>query len=82
MGLRDTVSDEVGIRIRTLGLATRTCGRNGAALSWWNGQLIQYLSQMSAMTQVDVGQMAQAIRGLMLNPDLRARMGKGRTEAG
>jgi glycosyltransferase involved in cell wall biosynthesis len=75
-GLRDTVSDEAGIRIRTLGLAAEHVA--GTALRYHGGtdNYIQYLSQMSAMTQVDVGQMAQAIRGLMLNPDLRARMGK------
>lgn len=75
-GLRDTVSDDVGIRIRTLGLAAEHVA--GTALRYHGGtdNYIQYLSQISAMTQVDVGQMAQAIRGLMLNPDLRARMGK------
>jgi len=75
-GLRDTVSDEVGIRVKTLGLAAEHVA--GTALRYHGGtdNYIQYLSQVSAMTQVDVGQMAQAIRGLMLNPDLRAKLGK------
>jgi hypothetical protein len=36
---------------------------------------IQYLSQLSAVTQIDVGQMSDAVRNLMLDAGLRARMG-------
>ena len=74
-GLRDTVSEDVGFRIPTRSVPAEHVA--GTALRYHGGtdSYIQYLSQMSAVTQVDVGRMAQAIRDLMQNPDLRARLG-------
>lgn len=81
-GLRDTVADDVGFRVPTRSVPAEHVA--GTALRYHGGtdSYIQYLSQMSAVTQVDVGRMAQAIRSLMLNPDLRAKMGNaGRNRA-
>ncbi|MEY4872301.1 MAG: hypothetical protein RLZZ563_1631 [Pseudomonadota bacterium] len=81
-GLRDTVSEDVGFRIPTRSVPPEHVA--GTALRYQGGtdNYIQYLSQMSAVTQVDVGRMAQAIRSLMQNADLRARLGNaGRDRA-
>lgn len=81
-GLRDTVSDDVGFRIPTRSVPAEHVV--GTALRYQGGtdSYIQYLSQMSAVTQVDVGRMAQAVRSLMQNPDLRAKLGNaGRQRA-
>ncbi len=74
-GMKDTVTPDVGFRIPTelprAGLSTYVSHRfMGGTDSY-----IQYLSQLSAMTTVDVGAMAQALLTLAADPDLRARMG-------
>jgi len=74
-GMKDTVTTDVGFRIPTelprAGLSTYVSHRFlGGTDSY-----VQYLSQMSAMTPLDVSAMAQALVRLARDPDLRARMG-------
>lgn len=81
-GMKDTVTPEVGFRIPTelprAPLSTYVSHRHMGGTDGY----LQYLSQMSAMTPLDVGAMAQALVTLAADPDLRARMGaKGRDRA-
>lgn len=74
-GMKDTVTPDVGFRTPTelprAGLSTYVSHRFlGGTDSY-----LQYLSQMSAMTPLDVGVMARALVTLARDPDLRARMG-------
>ena len=74
-GMKDTVTPDAGFRIPTelprAGLSTYVSHRHlGGTDSY-----IQYLSQISAMTPLDVGAMARALVTLAADPDLRARMG-------
>jgi glycosyltransferase involved in cell wall biosynthesis len=74
-GMKDTVTADVGFRVPTelprAGLATYVSYRH---LGGTDGYL-QYLSQLSAMTRLDVPAMARALVTLATDPDLRARMG-------
>ena len=74
-GIRDTVDDASGFRIPTLAGRPEHTTLYGLRHAGGTDNYMQYLSQNSAMTQIDVGAMAQAVRVLMQNPDLRARMG-------
>lgn len=74
-GMKDTVTADVGFRIPTelprAGLSTYVSHRHlGGTDSY-----LQYLSQISAMTPLDVGVLAHALVTLARDPDLRARMG-------
>lgn len=81
-GLKDTVTAEVGIRIPT------EMPRDGEAnhisqrfLGGTDGYL-QYLSQISALTRIDVVALTRALVTLGSDADLRARMGAaGRARA-
>ena len=82
-GMKDTVTPEVGFRIPTelprAGLSTYVSHRYLGGTD----NYLQYLSQISAMTPVDVGAMTRALVTLARDPDLRARMGaKARARAG
>jgi glycosyltransferase involved in cell wall biosynthesis len=74
-GLRDTVTDDVGILVPTQmvrgELTTSTTQRYLGGTDNYQ----QYLSQISAVTRVHVGKMAQAIVTLAADPALRARLG-------
>lgn len=81
-GMKDTVTPEVGIRIPTelprAPLSTYVSYRHMGGTDSY----LQYLSQLSSMTPVDVGAMAQALLALAADPALRARLGaKGRERA-
>ncbi len=74
-GMKDTVTADVGFRVPTelprAGLSAYISLRHlGGTDSY-----LQYLSQLSAMTPLDVGVMARALATLARDPDLRARMG-------
>lgn len=74
-GMQDTVTADVGIRIRSempgRGEATHLSLRHlGGTDSY-----LQYLSQMSALTRLNVGDLIRALQRLALDPGLRARMG-------
>ncbi len=74
-GMKDTVTPDVGIRIPTempgpgeaLHISQRFLGGTDGYL--------QYLSQMSALTRIDVGSLTQALVTLGTDAELRARMG-------
>lgn len=75
-GMKDTVTPETGFRIATeLPRAGLTDYVSQRCLGGTDGYL-QYLSQMSAMTPIDVGAMARALVALARDADLRARMGR------
>ena len=74
-GMKDTVTPDTGFRIPTelprAGLSAYVSSRYlGGTDSY-----LQYLSQLSAMTPVDVAAMARALVTLARDPALRARMG-------
>ena len=74
-GMKDTVTADVGFRIPTE--LPRAGVSSYVSLRYLGGtdSYVQYLSQMSAMTPLDVGAMAHALVTLARDPDLRARMG-------
>ncbi len=74
-GIRDTVDDASGFRVPTLGGRAEHATIYGLRHAGGTDNYVQYLSQNSAMTELSVAKMAEAVRALMLNPDLRARMG-------
>ncbi len=74
-GIRDTVDGGAGIRIPTTGARPEHVTATGLRYQGGTDNYIQYLSQMSAVTQLDIGAMAEAVRSLVSNADLRARMG-------
>lgn len=74
-GMKDTVTPDVGFRIPTElprgGLSTYVSHRYLGGTD----NYLQYLSQISSMTPLDVRAMAGALVTLARDPDLRARMG-------
>jgi glycosyltransferase involved in cell wall biosynthesis len=74
-GMKDTVTSDVGFRVPTemprAGLATYISNRHLGGTD----NYMQYLSQITAMTSVDVRALSRAIVTLASDPDLRARMG-------
>jgi glycosyltransferase involved in cell wall biosynthesis len=81
-GIRDTVAEETGFRIPTTGARPEHVTAAGLRYHGGTDNYIQYLSQVSAVTQIDVGLMAQAVRRLMTDGDLRAEKGAaGRARA-
>lgn len=81
-GIRDTVDGGAGFRIPTKGARPEHVTATGLRYQGGTDNYIQYLSQLSAVTQIDVGEMATAVRCLMQDGELRARMGAaGRARA-
>ncbi|GHC57734.1 glycosyltransferase family 4 protein [Neogemmobacter tilapiae] len=74
-GLRDTVSEDVGILIPTQMVKGELMTSTTQRYLGGTDNYQQYLSQISAVTRVHVGKMAQAIVTLARDPDLRARLG-------
>ena len=75
-GMRDTVSDKVGIRVPTRGLSARhTLGDAWAYLSK-RTSYAQYGNNISALTEVDLGALTQAFVTLARDADLRKQMGQ------
>lgn len=75
-GIKDTVDGEGGIRIPTLGARPEHGALTAQRHFGGTDNYIQYLSQNSAITRIDVAAMAQAIAALAMDPDRRARMGQ------
>lgn len=75
-GIKDTVDGEGGIRIPTLGARPEHGVLSAQRYFGGTDSYIQYLSQNSAITRIDVAAMAQAIAALAMDPDRRARMGQ------
>lgn len=81
-GIRDTVDGGVGIRIPVTGARVEHVTGTGLRYHGGTDNYIQYLSQLSAVTVIDVAQLAEAVRALITQPDLRAQMGAaGRVRA-
>lgn len=83
-GMKDTVTPEVGFRIPTEMVRPDQVTYLGQRHLGGTDSYVQYISQMSALTSIDVPKMTEALVALALNPDLRARMGaagKARAEA-
>jgi glycosyltransferase involved in cell wall biosynthesis len=74
-GIRDTVGGGAGFRIPTTGARPEHVTATGLRYHGGTDNYIQYLSQLSAVTQIDIGLMAEAVRRLMQDGDLRAQMG-------
>lgn len=74
-GMKDTVPPEVGFRIPTElprpGLSTYISHRHQGGTDTY----AQYLSQVSALTPLDLGAMTRALVTLAMDPALRRRMG-------
>lgn len=74
-GMKDTVTPDVGVRIPTElprpGLSTYISQRHLGGTDTY----IQYLSQLSALTALDLRALTGALVTLALDPGLRARMG-------
>ncbi|WP_149586749.1 glycosyltransferase family 4 protein [Tabrizicola flagellatus] len=81
-GMKDTVTPEVGIRVPTELPRAGLSGYVSQRFVGGTDSYVQYLSQISALTRMDVGAFARALVRLALDPDLRARMGAaGRARA-
>ena len=74
-GIRDTVDGGAGIRVPTTGARPEHVTLTGLRHYGGTDGYTQYLSQISAVTQVDLRRFAGAVRALMDDAELRARMG-------
>lgn len=79
-GIRDTVDGGAGIRVRTTGARPEHVEMTGRRYHGGTDSYVQYLSQVSAVTSIDLGDLAEAVRALMLDDGLRARMGAAARE--
>lgn len=81
-GIKDTVDAASGFRVPTKAARPDHVALTGLRHFGGTDNYIQYLSQVSAVTQIDVGGMAAAVRALIADAGLRARMGEaGRARA-
>ena len=81
-GIRDTVDGGVGMRIPVTGARVEHVTGTGLRYHGGTDNYIQYLSQLSSVTAIDVVKLAEAVRALITQPDLRAQMGAaGRVRA-
>lgn len=81
-GIRDTVDGGAGLRVPVTSARVEHVTATGLRYHGGTDSYLQYLSQLSAVTAIDVAKLAEAVRALMTGPDLRARMGAaGRARA-
>lgn len=81
-GIRDTVDGGAGFRVPVTGARAEHVTATGLRYHGGTDNYVQYLGQLSAVTSIDVAGMAEAVRALITQPDLRARMGAaGRARA-
>jgi glycosyltransferase involved in cell wall biosynthesis len=74
-GLRDTVDGGVGFRIPTLAGRPEHAALTGQRHFGGTDSYVQYLSQNSAITRIDIRALISALRILTQEPERRARMG-------
>jgi glycosyltransferase involved in cell wall biosynthesis len=74
-GMKDTVTDDIGIRIPTEAPRADLTIYLGQRYFGGTDSYVQYLSQLSALTRVDVRRLTAALVALGADPGLRARMG-------
>ncbi len=75
-GMRDTVPREVGLRVLTEMPAPELTVYLGQRHFGGTDSYVQYTSQLSALTRIDLRALTEALVALGSNPDLRARMGQ------
>lgn len=75
-GLRDTVTADVGIRVPTRTLAPRHAEQESFRHLTGVDSYAQYCALASAMTEIDLPALTEAIVALAVDPGLRARMGQ------
>ncbi|MEY4984007.1 MAG: hypothetical protein RIR62_2273 [Pseudomonadota bacterium] len=75
-GIRDTVDGAGGIRIPTCGARPEHTVLTGLRHFGGTDSYVQYLSQMSAVTQIDVPRLAEAIGALARDDGRRKAMGQ------
>ena len=76
-GLKDTVSDDSGLRVTSRLLGPQHMANESLRLQGGVDSFIQYSAAVSAMTELDMADMTAKIVALASNPDLRARLGQG-----
>ena len=74
-GLKDTVTQDVGFRVRTRTLGPAHLANESMRLAGGIDDYSQYCAATSAMTEIDMAEMTARIHDLATKPDLRARMG-------
>ena len=74
-GLKDTVTPEVGFRVRSRLLGPTHLANESLRLQGGIDDYSQYCAATSALTELDMPEMKARILDLATNPDLRARMG-------
>ncbi|WP_168732891.1 glycosyltransferase family 4 protein [Aliigemmobacter aestuarii] len=81
-GMRDTVTPDTGIRVATRTLRPEHAVREALRYQGGADSYVQYCAGVSALTQIDVPGMAEAVLRLARDPALRRRMGEaGRRRA-
>lgn len=75
-GMRDTVPPDCGFRVPTEMALPELTAYLGARFAGGGDTYVQYLSQLSALTRVDVRAMTAALVALGSDEGLRARMGQ------
>ena len=76
-GMKDTVTPDVGLRIKTRTLGPRHTANESLRLQGGIDDYSQYCAAVSAMTEVDMADLKAGIVALATNPDLRARLAAG-----
>jgi glycosyltransferase involved in cell wall biosynthesis len=74
-GMKDTVSADVGLRVKTRTLGPLHLANESLRLQGGIDDYSQYCAAVSAMTEVDMADLKARILDLATNPDLRRRMG-------
>jgi glycosyltransferase involved in cell wall biosynthesis len=75
-GMKDTVTPEVGFRIPTRMASAELLAPEALRYQGQIDNYLQYCSNTSAMTEIDMPALIEAVLTLARNPDLRARMGQ------
>ncbi len=75
-GLKDTISDDIGFRVKSRMLGPQHLANESLRLQGGIDDYPQYCAAVSAMTELDMADMKAKILALASNPDLRARMGQ------
>jgi hypothetical protein len=74
-GMKDTVTADVGFRVKTRTLGPLHMANESLRLQGGIDEYSQYCAAVSAMTEVDMPDLAARIHDLATNPALRATMG-------
>lgn len=79
-GMKDTITPEVGFRVKSRTLPPLHLANESLRLQGGIDDYVQYCAATSAMTEIDMPEMVARILDLAQNPDLRARMGAAALE--